>query len=96
MLFSHSSPTHTLYKASTQNGSELRAWRKKLQEFPQVQLHPNDLRLGLHEAGKEAQGCNETLRQKIFVLTGTCNSWVLIANFIQIIGKEIVGGGGGR
>lgn len=84
-------PSHTVQNQHPEWQWAQQAWREKLQEFPQGQLHPNDLQMGLHQAGKEAQGCNETLRQKIFVLASTCNSWVL-NSFKSLARKLGVGG----
>lgn len=56
VLKPHSSPPHVLCKTSTQERHQTKtAQREKLQKFPQVQLHPNMLGLGLHEHRKRGR-----------------------------------------
>lgn len=89
----HSSPPHPLHKTSAPNSIGLRQRGERSCRSSHRSSSVLTLLSYYVGGGREAEGCRESLRTNILVLTSTCNSWVL--NPFKSLARKSSGRGGG-
>lgn len=90
----HSSSPHPLHKTSAPNSIGLRQRGERSCRSSHRSSSVLTLLSYYVGGGREAEGCRESLRPNILVLTSTCNSWVL--NPFKSLARKSSGGGGQR